>query len=91
MTYSEKINLTRPNKKASVTSAARNAIVERINQEYSMLRRIRVKDNGWFFTFRARFGVRSLHAKAYSLERLSVSIWKEIHCKVDPAADFSAA
>ena len=82
MSYSEKINLTRPNKKASVTSAARNAIVERINQEYSMLRSIRVKDNGWYFTFRARYGIRSLHAKAYSLERLIGYIELDIHRKV---------
>lgn len=54
MTTTEKILYTRPNKKASVTSAARNAIIERINQEYSMLKKVRVKDNGSFFTFRAR-------------------------------------
>ena len=67
MHYSEKIICTRPNKKASVTSAARNAIVEKITQEYSMLKSVRVKDNGWFFTFRARYGIRCLHAKAYDV------------------------
>lgn len=82
MHSTEKINLTRPNKKASVTSAARNAIIEKINQEYSMLKKVHVKDNGWFFTFRARYGIRILHAKAYSLERLIEYIELDIHRKV---------
>lgn len=84
MINTDKINLTRPNKKASVTSAARNAIVERITHEYSMLKSVRVKDNGWFFTFRARYGIRCLHAKAYSLERLITYIELDIQRKVCP-------
>ncbi len=82
MTYSEKIIFTRPGKRPGETSAARNAIVERITHEYSMLKSVRVKDNGWFFTFRARYGIRCLHAKAYSLERLMTYIELDIQRKV---------
>ena len=70
MPYSEKIICTRPGKRPGETSAARNAIVERITHEYSMLKGVRVRDRKWYFIFRARYGKRSLCAKAYSLERL---------------------
>lgn len=82
MRYSEKIICTRPGKKPSATSAARNAIVERINHEYSMLKGVRVKDRKWYFIFRARYGKRCLCAKAYSLERLVGYIELDIRRKV---------
>lgn len=81
MRYSEKIICTRPGKRPSETSVARNAIIERITHEYSMLKSVRLKDNGWFFTFRARYGKRSLYAKAYSLERLITYIELDIQRK----------
>ncbi|MBQ7843171.1 MAG: hypothetical protein IJ340_07150 [Odoribacter sp.] len=82
MHYSEKIICTRPGKRPSETSVARNAIIERITHEYSMLKGIRVKDRKWYFIFRARYGKRSLCAKAYSLERLITYIKLDIQRKV---------
>lgn len=84
MINTDKIICTRPGKRPSETSAARNAIIERITHEYSMLKKVHVKDNGWFFTFRARYGKRCLCAKAYSLERLIGYIELDIQRKVIP-------
>ena len=80
MHYSEKIICTRPGKRPSETSVARNAIIERITHEYSMLKGVRVKDRKWYFIFRARYGKRSLCA--YSLERLITYIELDIQRKV---------
>ena len=82
MHYSEKIICTRPGKRPSETSVARNASIERITHEYSMLKGVRVKDRKWYFIFRARYGKRSLCAKAYSLERLITYIELDIQRKV---------
>ena len=71
MHYSEKIICTRPGKRPSETSVARNAIIERITH-----------DRKWYFIFRARYGKRSLCAKAYSLERLITYIELDIQRKV---------
>ena len=84
MHSTEKIICTRPGKKPSATSEARNAIIERINHEYSMLKGVRVKDRKWYFIFHARYGKRCLYAKAYSLERLVGYIELDIQRKVIP-------
>lgn len=84
MINTDKIICTRPGKRPSETSAARNAIIERITHEYSMLKGVRVKDRKWYFIFRARYGKRCLCAKAYSLERLIGYIELDIQRKVIP-------
>ena len=47
-----------------------------------MLKGVRVRDRKWYFIFRARYGKRSLCAKAYSLERLITYIELDIRRKV---------
>lgn len=84
MINTDKIICTRPGKRPSETSAARNAVIERITHEYSMLKGVRVKDRKWYFIFRARYGKRCLCAKAYSLERLIGYIELDIQRKVIP-------
>lgn len=66
----------------SATSEARYALVQYFTENFPPVKKLRIKDNKWFFYARARYNGRQLYAKAYSLERLTEYFRREFEIKV---------
>lgn len=66
----------------STTANARQALVQYFTENYPPVKRLKIKEHKNFFVARARYGKRALHAKAYSLERLTEYFRQEFEVKV---------
>lgn len=83
MPYAHSNNCSRSKySKPSTTANARQALVQYFIENYPPVKRLKIKEHKNFFVARARYGKRALHAKAYSLERLTEYFRQEFEVKV---------